>query len=723
MFTTPSRRNGNASMLPKRPNTAYKNVKPKIDTHVSPSPQKQAAMQAAAGKKVQKMCVSHLIKKKDRLKAADLIAYLTEFLQAGQRIKDPNECIKVIFDKIQNWKAAYGDLDQQEKMIRDKFSNAEDKVDRHNIVTQMRVLQRIQEESQLTDDELYMICFTSMNSDYFTNLLIQAGEFTSWFNLNFAGESQEEIDFRHERAEEWDANLGLAAQIVEKYHQMIEAGYKKLEDITHKEWFEHLRFSKFGHALEETLTANPQLIEKIVGHFKEHKDKLSYYDFFKHVREDMKLELKGWEVDALESKLDKMGDAYIDLHEFAEFCDEYDVNLGIPLEENHNEDIIEQKNNISYRDYKLHKHDYFQGCKTMLTSEKAALAKCHAIYEFYMEKRALGSTTKYLDKDFGPMRKSDLDRCKFTLYKNGEMPKKGYPDPRDVEFVYVEELIDKKGVFPQFVDDGVASNDCKQGNLGDCWLISAMSTLAVRDELLIGGRRGMEYDENMIVDKMIAELLSKGVYPPIFHRYRSIGLYVIRLFIDLKWVYVIVDERIPIDSKTRLPCFGRCRNINEMWVSLIEKAFAKVYGCYENLISGYVDEGVCSLTAFPSEKIFLKDEKSGVFPHKQIQHYGGKEALWKLMMERDNESCLMGCNIKGSSNGALLIDGKDSGLIQNHAYSLNDVMELADPFNNGEPIRLLRLRNPWGKSEWLGAWSSDSEEMVKYKGVIQEYIN
>jgi hypothetical protein len=66
--------------------------------------------------------------------------------------------------------------------------------------------------------------------------------------------------------------------------------------------------------------------------------------------------------------------------------------------------------------------------------------------------------------------------------------------------------------------------------LGDCWLISAMSVLATRDELLIGGRRGMEYDKDMIVDKDIASILSKGVYPPIFHKYRQIGLYVIRIF-------------------------------------------------------------------------------------------------------------------------------------------------------------------------------------------------
>lgn len=149
-----------------------------------------------------------------------------------------------------------------------------------------------------------------------------------------------------------------------------------------------------------------------------------------------------------------------------------------------------------------------------------------------------------------------------------------------------------KGKKPQFVDDGVASDDCMQGKLGDCWFISAMSVLATRDELLIGGRRGMEYDEDMIVDKEIASLLDNGVYPPIFHRYRSIGLYVLRFFKNFQWIYVIVDQRIPVDKKTRVPIFGRCRNLHELWVPLIEKAYAKIHGCYENLISGYVDEGI-----------------------------------------------------------------------------------------------------------------------------------
>ena len=61
---------------------------------------------------------------------------------------------------------------------------------------------------------------------------------------------------------------------------------------------------------------------------------------------------------------------------------------------------------------------------------------------------------------------------------------------------------------------------------------------------------------------------------------------------------MIIDDRIIVDRKTGLPVFGSCYNKNEIWVPLIEKAYAKLHGCYENLISGYVDEGIQELTGF-----------------------------------------------------------------------------------------------------------------------------
>jgi hypothetical protein len=126
---------------------------------------------------------------------------------------------------------------------------------------------------------------------------------------------------------------------------------------------------------------------------------------------------------------------------------------------------------------------------------------------------------KYTDPHFGPLRKSDEKGNNLALYKTGEVPRKGLPEPKNVEWVFADQLCNP-GQSPQFVDDGVASDDCIQGNLGDCWLISALSVLATRDELIIGGRRGLEYDKDMIIDKELADILSKGVYPPIFHKFR-----------------------------------------------------------------------------------------------------------------------------------------------------------------------------------------------------------
>lgn len=175
-----------------------------------------------------------------------------------------------------------------------------------------------------------------------------------------------------------------------------------------------------------------------------------------------------------------------------------------------------------------------------------------------------------------------------------------------------------------------------------------MSIVASRDELIIGGRRGMEYDPEMIVDKEIAMLLCNGLYPPIFHKYRSRGLFCLRIFKNFQWIYVIIDERVPVAIKDGQPIFGQCKDPHETWVAMIEKAYAKLHGCYGNLISGYIDEGVQELTGFQPEKILIRNEKTGCFPHKMIEdHYGGKDGFWAFLMDRDNDGCLLGCSIKG----------------------------------------------------------------------------
>ena len=44
----------------------------------------------------------------------------------------------------------------------------------------------------------------------------------------------------------------------------------------------------------------------------------------------------------------------------------------------------------------------------------------------------------------------------------------------------------------------------------------------------------------------------------------------------------------------------------------------------------------------------------------------------------------------------------DSGLVTRHAYSILAAVEVVD--NTGKQVRLVKLRNPWGKFEWKGDW-------------------
>jgi len=49
------------------------------------------------------------------------------------------------------------------------------------------------------------------------------------------------------------------------------------------------------------------------------------------------------------------------------------------------------------------------------------------------------------------------------------------------------------------------------------------------------------------------------------------------------------------------------------------------------------------------EKILIRNEHTGVFPHKMIdQHYGGSDGFWAFLLARDQDSCLLGCSIKGN---------------------------------------------------------------------------
>jgi len=65
---------------------------------------------------------------------------------------------------------------------------------------------------------------------------------------------------------------------------------------------------------------------------------------------------------------------------------------------------------------------------------------------------------------------------------------------------------------------------------------------------------------------------------------------------------VIIDDQFVCDSNDNL-CFGRMDR-NELWVTIIEKAWAKVYGSFVNIEGGSAAEYLHGLTGAPTRTFY-----------------------------------------------------------------------------------------------------------------------
>ena len=130
---------------------------------------------------------------------------------------DPRDDIEAIFNKIQKWKQTFGDLDQQEKAVARTLKNSRNKVQIHNVKTIKAKLDEFKNYVKLTEEEITILIFTSLDHDFLTNLIVLAGEFLKWFNLNFEGEGREEIDFRDNKCEIWESTCAQARAIIAEH--------------------------------------------------------------------------------------------------------------------------------------------------------------------------------------------------------------------------------------------------------------------------------------------------------------------------------------------------------------------------------------------------------------------------------------------------------------------------------------------------------------------------
>ena len=242
---------------------------------------------------------------------------------------------------------------------------------------------------------------------------------------------------------------------------------------------------------------------------------------------------------------------------------------------------------------------------------------------------------EFIDKKNGPKREKRMKSEEITWMRASEIYK-------SQKYLLFENKIDIV--------------DISQGILGDCYFLASISSLTLFPNLIYQIFKTKDINEE--------------------------GYFELILFIDGKFQIVIVDDYIPVFKKNNKICYSRPNN-NEIWVCILEKAWAKINGGYLNIIKGWMHHALQAFTGFQSDS----------FTHANIK----KEKLWEKIIEAKNNNFIITC----STNKNV----ESFGLVNAHAYSFINCLEI---ISKGKKIKLVQIRNIWGFKEWNGDWSDGS---------------
>jgi hypothetical protein len=278
--------------------------------------------------------------------------------------------------------------------------------------------------------------------------------------------------------------------------------------------------------------------------------------------------------------------------------------------------------------------------------------------DYYKEQKPDMTTPNYIDELFPPN-----ERSLCYIDRSNEITK----DTTDDE---VESLRHCKWKRPfdifrtqdYYLYDKVEVSDIHQGQLGNCYFLSALSALAEFPE---------RYNDIFITKKKSQN-----------------GCYALRLILQGIPKIVTVDDYFPAITNC---WFAASSGMREIWVNIMEKAWAKVSKSYASTIAGLPSESLSCLTEAPCFSII----------HKKYS----PEKIWDILSECDKKNYII-CTNTGNNS-----DAEEVGLVRFHAYTIISCHDY-----RGE-LKLLKVRNPWGGFEWKGDFSDTSPKWDEIPGL------
>lgn len=229
----------------------------------------------------------------------------------------------------------------------------------------------------------------------------------------------------------------------------------------------------------------------------------------------------------------------------------------------------------------------------------------------------------------------------------------------------MEELY-KSPMFDQ--SQGFNPNIIKQGQLGDCYFVSAMVAISRKPSL-------------------VAQIFSDPIN-------NSAGIRCANFHIMGKIVPVIVDTTVPFTGNYDVSTPKFCKPVtknDQWWATIVEKAYAKEYGSYQAIDGGNAHVALYRMIGGYPIAYYMNQMET-----KTMVQNG---ELWKRMLKWYNEGNFM-C---AGSNPGSDTQRNLQGIVLGHAYTVLRVVEV-------QGNKLIQLRNPWGNTEWKGDWSDDSKK-------------
>jgi calpain len=237
-----------------------------------------------------------------------------------------------------------------------------------------------------------------------------------------------------------------------------------------------------------------------------------------------------------------------------------------------------------------------------------------------------------------------------------------------IEWLRPKEIMQRAGGgVPKFFVDGASRLDLNQGKLGDCWLVSSVGCLATGH----------------------VKCFNRCVPPDQDFENDYAGIFRFRFWHYGNWIEVVVDDRLPTYNG-KLYYGHNSSQMNEFWFPLFEKAYAKKQGSYDIVGGGKTVDALVDFTGGISESISTDEIEANLY------------VTFRKMLAKGS---MITCNIIVPKEAVEHVD--DTGLVAKHAYAITGVTQVE---YGDSKANLVRIRNPWGKVEWNGAWSDNSEE-------------